>query len=160
MIVRRLARPLLASYFIAGGVDTLRNPAAKVSSASAAPVAPALAAKLPRSVASDPEQYLKADAGVKILSGLLLATNRAPRLSAAVLAASLVPSTAMAHRFWEEKDRGAMRDQQQHFFANVSLVGGLLIAAVDTGGKPSLGWRARRASTFAKAKAVDSLPLG
>lgn len=155
MIVRRLARPLLASYFIAGGVDTLRNPASKAS--SAAP--PALAAKLPRSVASDPEQYLKIDAGVKILGGLMLATNRAPRLSSALLAVSLVPSTLMANRFWEEKESGAMRDQQQHFFANVSLFGGLLIAAMDTAGKPSLRWRASKASTFAKAKAVDALPI-
>ncbi len=156
MIVRRLARPLLAAYFVAGGVDTLRNP----SGASAAPVAPALATKLPRSVASDPEQYMKIDAGVKILSGLMLATNRAPRLSSAVLAVSLVPSTLMAHRFWEAKDSAAMRDQQQHFFANVSLFGGLLIAAMDTAGKPSLRWRASKASTFAKAKAVDALPIG
>jgi uncharacterized membrane protein YphA (DoxX/SURF4 family) len=140
MIVRRLARPLLAAYFVAGGVDSLRNPTSKVS--------------------PETEQYLKADAGVKILSGLLLATNRVPRLSSAVLAASLVPSTLMGHRFWEEKDRAAMRDQQQHFFANVSLFGGLLIAAADTGGKPSLRWRASKASTYAKAKAVDALPIG
>jgi putative oxidoreductase len=158
MIVRRLARPMLAAYFLAGGVDTLRNPASKVSSAAA--LSPALAAKLPQSVASNPAQYVKVDAGVKIAGGLMLATNRVPRLSAAVLAASLVPSTAMAHRFWEEKNPGAMRNQQQHFFANVSLFGGLLIAAVDTGGKPSLRWRASKASRFAKAKAVDALPVG
>ena len=157
-MIRRLARPLLAAYFIAGGADTLRNPASKAP--SPAPVAPALAAKLPRSVASDPEQYLKIDAALKILSGLTLATNRVPRLSAAVLAASLVPSTLMANRFWEVKDRDEMRNQQQHFFANLSLFGGLLIAAVDTGGKPSLRWRASKASTFAKAKAVDALPIG
>lgn len=160
MIVRRIARPLLAAYFIAGAVDTLRNPASKVSSAAAAPLAPSLTGNLPRSVASDPEQYLKIDAGVKILSGFLLATNRVPRLSAAVLAASLIPSTLMAHRFWAETDSARMRNEQQHFFANVSLFGGLLIAAADTGGEPSLRWRAAKASTFAKAKAVDALPIG
>lgn len=158
MIVRRIARPLLASYFLAGGVDTLRNPGSKVT--SAAPVVPALAAKVPRSMSSDPEQYLKIDAAIKLLGGFMLATNRAPRLSALVLAAGLIPNTLAAHRFWEEKDDAAKRNQQQHFFANLSLFGGLLIAAVDTGGKPSLGWRASHASTLVKAKAVDALPIG
>ena len=38
-----------------------------------------------------------------------------------------------------------MRAQQQmHFFKNLALLGGLILAAVDTEGEPSLGWRARR----------------
>jgi hypothetical protein len=33
-----------------------------------------------------------------------------------------------------------------HFLKNVSLLGGTLLAVVDTGGKPGLPWRARRAA--------------
>ncbi len=44
-LVRRLARPLLASMFVTGGVDSLRNPAQKVPAAD--PVAPRIAEKLP-----------------------------------------------------------------------------------------------------------------
>jgi putative oxidoreductase len=37
----------------------------------------------------------------------------------------------------------------------VSMLGGLLIAAVDTEGKPSLGWHARRAPEAIKHAAAD-----
>ena len=33
MLVRRIARPLLASSYVFGGVDTLRNPASRVPGA-------------------------------------------------------------------------------------------------------------------------------
>ena len=64
---------------------------------------------------------------------MLLAFGRVPRLSSAVLAASLVPTTFAGHRFWEAE--GAERERQKIQFAkNVSLVGGLILAAVDTEG--------------------------
>ena len=44
-VVRRLARPLLASMFIVGGFDAVRNPKSKVGAAE--DVAPAIAAHLP-----------------------------------------------------------------------------------------------------------------
>ena len=34
MLVRRIARPLLASSFIYGGIDTLRNPQSRVPGAT------------------------------------------------------------------------------------------------------------------------------
>jgi hypothetical protein len=56
-----------------------------------------------------------------------------------------VPTTLAGHRFWEKE--GADRQQQLiHFLKNLGLVGALLLAAVDTEGKPSVGWRARRAA--------------
>ena len=79
-----------------------------------------------------------------------LATNRFPRLSAAVLAASLVPTTLAGHRFWEEPDKATKQKQQRDFFKNVSMLGGLLIAAGDTDGKPGVAWRARRAAKDAR----------
>jgi hypothetical protein len=45
-----------------------------------------------------------------------------------------------------------------HFFTNAGLGGGLLIAAADTGGRPSLGWRARRAAKKATKRAEKVLP--
>ena len=62
-----------------------------------------------------------------------------------MLAASLVPTTAAGHRFWEETDPDHPGDQRLHFLKNVSMLGGLLIAAVDTEGKPGVAWRAKRA---------------
>jgi hypothetical protein len=42
---------------------------------------------------------------------------------------------------------------RQRFIENVGITGGLLLAAVDTEGRPGLGWRARHAATDAKRAA-------
>ena len=106
MLVRRIARPLLASTFVYGGIDSLRNPQSKV--AGARPVVETITEQadkqLPVTVPRDVEQWVKADAAVKVAAGALLALGRLPRLSAT------------------------------------------LLAAVDTEGKPSVGYRARRAA--------------
>jgi putative oxidoreductase len=85
-------------------------------------------------------------------AGGLLALGRLPRLSALALAGSLVPTTLAGHRFWSETDPAKRSMQQIQFFKNVSMLGGLLLAAVDTSGKPSIGWRARHAIAAAKDK--------
>jgi uncharacterized membrane protein YphA (DoxX/SURF4 family) len=97
-------------------------------------------------VPTDPATLIRINGGVQILAGLALATGRAPRLSAAVLAASLVPTTYAGHPFWEEKDKAARAGQRIQFFKNLSMMGGLLLAAVDTEGKPGLAWRTRHAA--------------
>jgi hypothetical protein len=43
---------------------------------------------------------------------------------------------------------------------DVSLIGGLIIAAVDTEGKPSLGWRGRRAARKVSEAVGAALPVG
>ena len=147
MLVRRIARPLLAATFIYGGIDTLRNPQPKVPAAR--PVVEKVTGtadkQLPVQVPRDVEQWVKIDAGVKVGAGALLALGRFPRLAATALAGSVVPTTLAGHRFWE-KDGAERNAQIIHFLKNLGLLGGLLLAAVDTEGKPSVGWRARRAA--------------
>ena len=163
MLVRRIARPLLASSFIFGGVDTLRNPASRVPGAR--PIVEKVTAQadrsLPVQVPRDVEQWVRIDAGVKVGAGVLFAFNRLPRLSALLLAGSTVPTTLAGHRFWEHTDPKERFGQLSHFLKNLGLLGGLLLAAVDTEGKPSVGYRARRAAhqaadstekSFAKAQ--------
>jgi putative oxidoreductase len=148
MLVRRIARPLLASSFVYGGIDTLRNPQTRVP--GAAPVVEQITAKadeqLPVQVPRDVEQWVKIDAGIKVAAGSLLALGKLPRLSALALSASIVPTTLAGHRFWEHDDPKERFGQISHFLKNLGLLGGLLIAAVDTEGKPSVGYRARRAA--------------
>lgn len=147
-ISRHVARPLLASIFLVGGVDALRNPKSKVPAAD--DVAPPVAAKLPGLGGMDTEQLVHLNAGVQVAAGALLTLGRVPRLSALALAASLIPTTAAGHRFWEHE--GPQRaNQQAHFFKNVSLLGGLLLAALDTEGRPGVVWRTRHASEHAGA---------
>lgn len=147
MILRRVARPLLASIFISGGINALRD--AEGHAQAAKPVVDKTvgerADSLPDSVPTDPVTLVKVDGAVKIAAGTMLALGKLPRLSATLLLGSLVPTTFAAHRFWEHEDDVERQQQMVHFFKNASLAGGLLIAAADTEGKPSAGWRARRA---------------
>ena len=159
MLVRRIARPLLASSFIYGGIDTLRNPQTRVPGAR--PVVEQITAQadkqLPVQLPRDVEQWVRIDAGVKVGAGTMFALGKLPRLSALAMSASIVPTTLAGHRFWEHEDPKERFGQLSHFLKNLGLLGGLLIAAVDTEGRPSVGWRARRAAGKAAAATEKSL---
>lgn len=155
MIIRRLARPMLATIFIAGGINAMRD-----TEGHAQAVKPWLdktvgqqAGNLPEGVPTDPPTLVRIDAGVKIGAGTLLALNKFPRLASTALFGSLVPTTLANHPFWEFEDTGQRQMQMTQFLKNVSLAGGLIIAASDTAGKPSVGWRARRAANKAGKQA-------
>lgn len=145
-IIRRIARPLLAGVFVTGGVDVLRNPGPRVDTAK--PVLEKGADKL--DIGADPELLVKVNAGVMVGAGLLLATGKAPRLASLALAGTLVPTTYAGHRFWELDDPKQRGQQQTHFMKNLGLLGGLILAAVDTEGRPGLTWRAKRADRDAQ----------
>ena len=142
---------MLAAIFVSGGINELRNPQAHAQAAK--PVLDAVAPAVDQAVevapidgCPDDLTIVKIDASVKVVAGTLLAFGKFPRLASTALAASLVPTTLAGHRFWEEADPEVRAQQQIHFFKNVGLLGGLMIAAADTHGKPSLGWRARKAA--------------
>ncbi|MCU1496116.1 MAG: DoxX family protein, partial [Acidimicrobiales bacterium] len=98
------------------------------------------------------ETYVKVNAAVQVGAGVLLSLGKLPRLSSAALAASMIPTTLAGHRFWEAE--GLERQSQQvHFFKNVSILGGLILAAVDTEGRPGLHYRASHAGHDAKVVA-------
>ena len=88
---------------------------------------------------------MRLDGIAKVGAGVALALGRAPRLASLVLAASLVPTTLAGHRFWEETDPAARNAQRLHLLKNAAILGGVILAAVDTEGRPSVGWRARHA---------------
>lgn len=155
-VSRLIARPMLASIFVVGGVNAFRN--ATTLAAKAGPVTdkivPLAHKALPMApIPKDPATLVRLNAGLQIGAALTLATGRGPRISAAVLAASLVLTTAAGHRFWEVPDKTARTQQQLDFFKNVSLIGGLIIAAGDTDGRPGVAWRARRVAKDARREA-------
>jgi putative oxidoreductase len=153
VLIRRLARPMLAAIFIKGGVDTLLNPEPRVEKAS--PLLEKAAPNLPDQIPSEPGELVRIDAGVKIAAGTLLAINKFPRLASLALAGSIIPTTVAAHAFWEKSDPTEKTAEQQQFLKNVAILGGLVLAAVDTEGKPSLGWRGRRAARKLAARTSD-----
>jgi uncharacterized membrane protein YphA (DoxX/SURF4 family) len=158
MILRRIARPMLAAVFVSGGIETLRNPKPRMQAAE--PVLDQTVGqvkdKLPDQVPTDTESLVKIDAAVKIGAGLALGLGKFPRLAALLLAGTLVPTTAAAHRFWEHEDPQERAAQQLHFLKNVGLLGGLMLAAADTHGKPSVAWRAQHAAHVASGKVQDA----
>ncbi|MFH8447928.1 DoxX family protein [Streptomyces fungicidicus] len=139
-LLRVLGRPMLASMFLAGGLDAVRNPqnVAPLAESVVRPVTDRVPA-LPEST----EDCVRLNGAVQVVGGLLLATGKMSRPAALALAVSLIPTTLAAHRFWEEEDPAQRAQQRIHFLKNLSMLGGLLIAADDTGAAPSLLWRSR-----------------
>jgi putative oxidoreductase len=140
-ISRRIARPLLASMFISGGVDAIQSPEGKVKAAAA--VTEPLKARFP-ALPDDTATLVRLNGMVQVGAGALLALGKFRRLASWALVASVIPTTYAGHRFWEEVDDDTRAQQRVHFLKNLGLLGGLILAATDTEGAPSLGWRAHR----------------
>jgi uncharacterized membrane protein YphA (DoxX/SURF4 family) len=154
--IRLIARPMLASMFVVGGIDAVTNASAKVPKAERVTEhVPEVAARIAPGVPvpTDPATLVRINGAVQVVAGLALATGRLPRLSALALAASLAPTTYAGHAFWEEKDKTARTAQRIQFFKNISMMGGLLLAGVDTEGRPGVAWRARRAARDVRREA-------
>jgi uncharacterized membrane protein YphA (DoxX/SURF4 family) len=161
MLIRRIARPMLSAAFISRGVEALRSP--KPAADAARPTLEGLS-KLPDpvgpNVPNNAETVARVTAAVQIGGGLLLATGKLPRIASAALALSVVPGSLGGHTFWSETDPERKAQERREFITDVSLIGGLIIAAVDTEGKPSLGWRGRRAATKVSGAVTAALPVG
>ena len=161
MLIRRIARPLLSVAFIGQGVDALRNP--KPAADAARPALDGMR-QLPdpigANVPSNAETFARANAAVQVGGGLLLATGKLPRLASAALAFTVIPGSVGGHMFWNEADPQRKADERRALMTDLSLLGGLIIAAVDTEGKPSLGWRGRRAARKVSEAVSSALPVG
>ena len=161
MLLRRFARPLLATAFVADGVDALVHPEPRTQAASALvqqgqqSLPDNIAAKFP----SDPGTFVRINAITQVSAGVLLALGKFPRLASLTLAATVIPTTVTQQDFWAEKDPERKTAKRAAFIKDVSLLGGLMIASADTEGKPSLGWRGRRAASNATAAVSAALPF-
>ena len=150
---------MLASMFVMGGINSLKH--ADAMAARAKPVADRIRLFVEKhlSIRAPGEVTLvRINGATHVVAGLALATGRMPRTSSLILAGTLVPTTLGAHRFWEESDPATRANQQIHFFKNVSMLGGLIIAAGDTEGKPGLAWRTKHAVAEARETALAHLP--
>jgi uncharacterized membrane protein YphA (DoxX/SURF4 family) len=136
-VFRRLARLLLGLAFLSSGVEALRDIDTRAERARGYGV-------------GQPVTASRAVAGTQIGAGLLLALGKFPRLTAFVLALTVVPEAATGHAFWSEKSGEAKSEQRSLFARDFGLLGGLLVAAADTGGRESVPHRARRASRNAR----------
>ena len=160
MLVRRIARPLLAAPFVYGGISTLRKPQDRVPGAR--PVVEKIA-----------EHGRQAAAGAGAQGRRAVGEGRRRRQGGRrrpVRRWAGCPGSPRSRcrprscrRRWPATASGSTTDpterfgQISNFLKNAGLLGGLLLAAVDTEGKPSVGYRARRAAH--KAADVDGEEL-
>jgi uncharacterized membrane protein YphA (DoxX/SURF4 family) len=144
--VRVAAHALLSGIFVINGARALSDPDPFVGRAKEVTdrVGPLLE-KAYGGIPTDPRALVRVNGAVQLVGGLLLATGHLTRPAAAALAGTLVPTTIAGHSFWNMKDPAERAGTRAHFIKNLGLLGGLLLAAVDTEGKPGLGWRARHA---------------
>jgi len=160
MLLRRIARPLLSAVFIGQGVETLRNPKVTLDAAqTAVTTLQTLPDPVGSKIPSDPETVARINAAVQVGGGLLLATGKLPRIASAALAFTVIPGSLGGHLFWNEPDPELKVQKRRDLLTDLSLLGGLIIASADTAGKPSLGWRGRRAASRLSERVSAALPL-
>jgi putative oxidoreductase len=150
-IVRRLARPLLAAPLIVSGLDAARHPGPQVELAG--PILKQIST--PLRLPDDPLIVIRGAGVVTAAAGVLLAFGKLPRLSALAIVLA-APAVQTSQPFWQEKDPELRRSQRTTFVKNLGLLGGTLLAAVDTEGRPGLAWRGRRAGHLAADVARDA----
>jgi len=137
---------MLASIFVAQGLQNFENP--ERVAALAEPLVQPLRERIP-AVPAETEHAVRINGAVQAAAGTMLGLGVLPRLAALVIAGSLVPTTLAGHRFWEVQDPQERGMQRIHFLKNLAMMGGLLLAIVDTNGNPSLSWRRHHAAKVA-----------
>jgi putative oxidoreductase len=132
---------MLAGIFVVSGAKGLGDPDRLVPTARDVTdrVGPALQ-RIHPGLPSDARTLVQLDQAAKLAGGLLLLTPLR-RPASLVLAGLLAPATLAAHRFWGLDDPALRAQQQTQFLKNLGLIGGLLLAAADTEGRPGLRWR-------------------
>lgn len=125
--LRPVARVLTGSTYAVLGLDALRAPGGRVEQAG--PVLAQIRTAVP--LPENDELIVRGNAAVQVACGGMLALGIAPRLSALVLAGSLVPTTVAGHSYWKLEDPAERKAQRVQFHKNMALIGGLLLAVLD-----------------------------
>jgi len=125
--VRGVARVLTGSTYALLGMDAFRTPGKRVNTAGPLLASMRRVAPLPE----DDELLVRANAAAMVVAGTSLALGRLPRLSAAALLASMIPTTLAGHAYWTHDDPAARAQQRVQFHKNLAMIGGLLLAVLD-----------------------------
>ena len=159
-MIRKIARPMLASVYVIDGVETLLNPAGHKDSADS--VLKKLRALTPREyrdfLPKSPETAAQIVGATKAGAGASFAIGKFPRLSATLLAATALPTVMGRHAFWEAEDDDEKARRRTGALTDLGLAGGVLLATVDNNGKPDLKWRAQHAAQAAQKNVKQALP--
>lgn len=146
-LLRFVARSMLASYFVINGVKSFRHPQEYAGEAQglADRVLPLVNSSVPASMRGylpeDTVGLVKCNGFLQVIGGVSLATGIGRRLGAGVLAVTMLPHVITSNPI---KAKGADRSTAgSQLGKNVALLGGVVVAALDTEGRPNLAWRVR-----------------
>ncbi|HEY2441950.1 MAG TPA: DoxX family protein [Streptosporangiaceae bacterium] len=126
-MLHAVARIALAWVFVRAGFDVFRDPSR--AAATAGPLLSTLRSQAPGPVPDD-VTLVRANAAAQVAGGVALAVGVAPRLAAAVLIGSLVPTTYAGHPYWTLEDPAQRTGQRNHFNKNLGLLGGLILVVL------------------------------
>ncbi|NKE10066.1 MULTISPECIES: DoxX family membrane protein [Kocuria] len=154
-IVRRIARPLLATGYIVNGIDSFRN-----SSTAAEHLDPALKTvrrAVPQAAPALQNSAVVAQglAAAQVGAAALFALGKAPRLASTVLISTTAVNAYLDFRAADNGTKEERAARRNSGLKNVSLVGATMLAAVDTDGSPSLMWRAEHFVSDVQRQAQD-----
>jgi len=155
MILRRIARPLLAAPFVYDGARAILWPADGVKK---------WRAKLPEDQVTDEQVHLIARAhGVANVGlGLLLGLGVLPRVSAVGLALLAIDEAWVGNPF-DGDAKGLRGERTEKFVESLGRAGAALIAGADLAGKPGAKWRIQAArrerADLKKGKEVKHIAL-
>lgn len=120
MLTRTAGRALLSGIFVYSGYGMINSADRYAKLASAAvPMLP------------DEPMLAKAQGATMLVAGSTLALGILPKLSARILALTLIANTFVGHPFWKAEKPEDRRPQLVHFLKNVGLFGGLLVVSAD-----------------------------
>jgi len=77
-------------------------------------------------------------APVEFFGGIALILGLATRYVAALLLLFVIIATLSSHRYWEFAEAAARRAQDNNFYKNLAIMGGLVFAFVSAGGRFSI----------------------
>lgn len=140
-IVRTIARPLLSAAYVTNGIARVRDP--QSAARSLEPLLAQVNKKVDVPVSA--ETLARATGAAQAAAGTLLAIGRLPRVSSAILVSTFLLDT-LSDQFWKEKDAVKRKEGASKTITKLSILGGALLASVDTAGKPGLAWRAQHAA--------------
>ncbi|HEY8718433.1 DoxX family protein [Pengzhenrongella sp.] len=160
MLLRRIARPLMSTWFVSEGLDAVRSPAAHV--AFMRPAVDGLVSRtdaLERPTDARLRIFVQAHGAATALAGLALAFGKAPRTAALLLAALTLPLAAASVPMvkGEKPSPEVRRERRDRLVRSLAFTGAALIAGVDLEGRPGASWRLSKARQLASARTSDAV---
>jgi uncharacterized membrane protein YphA (DoxX/SURF4 family) len=110
-----LSRLAVAAPFVWLGYEAVAEPGMRVKMAADFGI--------PESAA---EAVVRLNGAVMVAGGLGVATGVLPRVAAAGVVGSMIPTTLAGHSFWKDTDPIARKTNRIQLLKNLGLVGGLL----------------------------------